>query len=123
MTPNRAVFGAVFSACFLLFNTQALLADDNPGVEAAQRGNQFTSQYGAIKSDLKNILDDAKKLGENIKTVKDPQKSLSELQNFGPLCLMRSMRSRITEPSRNSPNPIYLIFRVNCRGRKASGPI
>jgi len=61
MTPNRAAFGAVFSACFLLFNTQVLLADDNPGVEAAQRGNQFTSQYGAIKSDLKNILDDAKK--------------------------------------------------------------
>jgi hypothetical protein len=82
MTPNRAAFGAVFSACFLLLNTQVLLADDNPGVEAAQRGNQFTSQYGAIKSDLKNILDDGKKLGENIKTLKDPQKSLSELQNF-----------------------------------------
>ena len=82
MTPNRVAFGAVFSACFLLFNTQVLLADDNPGVEAAQRGNQFTSQYGAIKSDLKNIVDDAKKLGENIKTLKDPQKSLSELQNF-----------------------------------------
>ena len=82
MTPNRAAFGAFFSACFLLFNTQVLLADDNPGVEAAQRGNQFTSQYGAIKSDLKNILDDGKKLGENIKTLKDPQKSLSELQNF-----------------------------------------
>ena len=82
MTPNRAAFGAIFSACFLLFNTQVLLADDNPGVEAAQRGNQFTSQYGAIKSDLKNILDDAKKLGENVKTLKDPQKSLSELQNF-----------------------------------------
>ena len=82
MTPNRAAFGAVFFACFLLFNTQVLFADDNPGVEAAQRGNQFTSQYGAIKSDLKNIVDDAKKLGENVKTIKDPQKSLSELQNF-----------------------------------------
>jgi hypothetical protein len=65
-----------------LFNTQALWADDNPGEEAAQRGNQFTSQYGSIKSDLKNILDDAKKLGDNVKTAKDPQKSLSELQNF-----------------------------------------
>jgi len=51
-------------------------------VEAAQRGNQFTSQYGSIKTDLKNILDDAKKLGENVKAIKDPQKSLSELQNF-----------------------------------------
>ena len=82
MTPNRAAFGTVFSACFVLFNTQVLLADDSPGAEAAERGNQFTSQYGAIKSDLKNIVDDAKKLGENIKTLKDPQKSLSELQNF-----------------------------------------
>jgi hypothetical protein len=82
MRPNRAVYGAIFSACFLLFNTQALWAEDNPGEQAAQRGNQFTSQYGSIKSDLKNILDDAKKLGDNVKTIKDPQKSLSELQNF-----------------------------------------
>jgi hypothetical protein len=82
MRPNRAVYGAVFSACFLLFNTRVLWADDHPGEEAAQRGNQFTSQYGSIKSDLKNIIDDAKKLGDNVKTAKDPQKSLSELQNF-----------------------------------------
>ena len=82
MSPNQAAFGAIFSACFLLFSTQISSADDNPGVEAAQRGNQFTSQYGSIKTDLKNILDDAKKLGENVKAIKDPQKSLSELQNF-----------------------------------------
>jgi hypothetical protein len=82
MRPTRAVYGAIFSACFLLFNTQALWADDHPGEEAVQRGNQFTSQYGSIKTDLKNILDDARKLGDNVKTVKDPQKSLSELQNF-----------------------------------------
>jgi hypothetical protein len=82
MSPNRVALGTIFSACFLLFNTQILLADDNPGEEAALRGNQFTSQYGSIKSDLKNILDDAKKLGDNVKTIKDPQKSLSELQNF-----------------------------------------
>jgi hypothetical protein len=82
MRPNRAVYGAIFSACFLLFNTRALWADDSPGEEAAQRGNQFTSQYGSIKSDLKNIIDDAKKLGDNVKSAKDPQKSLSELQNF-----------------------------------------
>jgi len=31
---------------------------------------------------LKNIIDDAKKLGDNVKSAKDPQKSLSELQNF-----------------------------------------
>ena len=60
MRPNRAVCGAIFSACFLLFNTQTLWADDNPGEQAAQRGNQFTSQYGSIKSDLKNILEDRK---------------------------------------------------------------
>jgi hypothetical protein len=82
MRPNRAVYGAIFSACFLLFNTRALWADDSPGEEAAQRGNQFTSQYGSIKSDLRNIIDDAKKLGDNVKSAKDPQKSLSELQNF-----------------------------------------
>ena len=82
MSPNRVALGTIFSACFLLFNTQILLADDNPGEEAAQRGNQFTSQYGSIKTDLKNIIDDAKKLGDNVKTAKDPQKSLSELQNF-----------------------------------------
>jgi len=82
MRPNRAVYGAMFSACFLLFNPQTLWAEDNPGEQAAQRGNQFTSQYGSIKSDLKNIIDDAKKLGDNVKSAKDPQKSLSELQNF-----------------------------------------
>ena len=72
----------MFSACFLLFNPQTLWAEDSPGEQAAQRGNQFTSQYGSIKSDLKNIIDDAKKLGDNVKSAKDPQKSLSELQNF-----------------------------------------
>ena len=82
MRPNRAVYGAMFSACFLLFNPQTLWAEDSPGEQAAQRGNQFTSQYGSIKSDLKNIIDDAKKLGDNVKSAKDPQKSLSELQNF-----------------------------------------
>ena len=82
MGPNRAFYGAIFSACFLLFTPQTLWADDNPGEQAAQRGNQFTSQYGSIKTDLKNIIDDAKKLGDNVKTAKDPQKSLSELQNF-----------------------------------------
>src|ERR1700729_925597 len=82
MRPNRVVYGAILSACFLLFNAQSLWSDENPGVEAAQRGNQFTSQYGAIKSDLKNILDDGKKLGENIKTPKAPKKSRSELGNF-----------------------------------------
>src|ERR1700691_6809916 len=82
MRPNRAVCGAIFSACFLLFNPQTLWADNNPGEEAGQRGNQFPSQYGSIKSDLKNILEDAKKLGDNVKSAKDPQKSLSELQNF-----------------------------------------
>src|ERR1700733_11782431 len=83
MRPNRAVYGAIFSACFLLFNPQTLWAEDNPGEEAAQRGNQFTSQYGSIKTDLKNIIDDAKKLGDNVKTAKDPQKSLSDLRQRG----------------------------------------
>ncbi len=82
MSTNRPALRAVFTACFLLFAARVSLADDNPAVEASQRGNQFTSQYGSIKADLKNILDDAKKLGENVKTAKDPQKSLSELQNF-----------------------------------------
>lgn len=82
MLPNRAAFGAIFSACFLLLNTHNLLADDNPGAEAEQRGSQFTSQYASVKTDLQKILDDAKGLGEKIKASKDPQKSLSALQDF-----------------------------------------
>ena len=82
MSMNRAAVGAAFAAGLLMFNLQAASAENAAGADAEQRGQQFTLQYGLVKTDLKTILDDAKKLEENIKTIKDPQKSLSELQDF-----------------------------------------
>jgi hypothetical protein len=82
MSMNRAAVGAAFAAVLLMFNLQAAWAENAAGADAEQRGQQFTLQYGLVKTDLKTILDDAKKLEENIKTIKDPQKSLSELEDF-----------------------------------------